>query len=94
MLQYLAQGACMALEDAVSLADSMAAHGGDPAGAFPAYQRERIPRTAKAQRWARGMGELVHLDGMGALARNALLRQRADDDFAYVDWLYGYGAGE
>jgi 3-hydroxybenzoate 6-monooxygenase len=92
MLQYLAQGACMALEDAVCLADSMAAHGGDPAGAFPAYQRERIPRTAKAQRWARGMGELVHLDGMGALVRNALLRGRADDDFGYVDWLYGYGS--
>jgi 3-hydroxybenzoate 6-monooxygenase len=92
MLQYLAQGACMALEDAVCLAGSMAAHGGDPAGAFPAYQRERIPRTAKAQRWARGMGELVHLDGMGALVRNALLRARADDDFSYVDWLYGYGS--
>ena len=40
------------------------------------------------------MGELVHLDGMGALARDALLRQHADDDFAYVDWLYGDGAGE
>ena len=92
MLQYLAQGACMALEDAVCLADSMAAHGGDSAGAFPAYQRERIPRTAKAQRWARGMGELVHLDGMGALVRNTLLRARADDDFGYVDWLYGYGS--
>jgi 2-polyprenyl-6-methoxyphenol hydroxylase-like FAD-dependent oxidoreductase len=85
MLQYLAQGACMALEDAVRLADSMRAHGGDPAGAFPAYQRERIPRTAKAQRWARGMGELVHIDGMGALLRNTLLRARAEDDFSYVD---------
>src|SRR6266545_6771308 len=92
MLQYLAQGACMALEDAVCLADSMWAHSDDPAKAFLDYQRERIPRTSKAQRWARGMGELVHLDGMGALLRDMVIRDRADDDYAYVDWLYGYGA--
>ena len=92
MLQYLAQGACMALEDAVCLADAMRAHDGDAPKAFLDYQRERIPRTSRAQRWARRMGELVHLDGMGALLRDELLRHRADDDYAYVDWLYGYGA--
>lgn len=91
MLQYLAQGACMALEDAVCLADCMRARDGDATVAFLDYQRERIPRTAKAQRWARGMGELVHLDGMGALLRDELLRSRADDDYSHVDWLYGYG---
>jgi len=94
MLQYLAQGACMALEDAVCLADSLRAQADDPAKAFLDYQRERIPRTSKAQRWARRMGELVHLDGMGALLRDLVLRDRADDDFTYVDWLYGYGAWE
>src|SRR6266700_4146855 len=92
MLQYLAQGACMALEDAVCLADSMRAYGTDPAKAFLVYQGERIARTSMAQRWARGMGELVHLDGMGALLRDMVLGDRADDDYAHVDWLYGYGA--
>jgi 2-polyprenyl-6-methoxyphenol hydroxylase-like FAD-dependent oxidoreductase len=92
MLQYLAQGACMALEDAVCLADSMRAYGTDPAKAFLIYQGERIARTSMAQRWARGMGELVHLDGMGALLRDMVLGDRADDDYSHVDWLYGYGA--
>jgi hypothetical protein len=36
----------------------------------------------------------VHIDGMGALLRNTLLRARADDDFSHVDWLYGYGSRE
>jgi salicylate hydroxylase len=38
------------------------------------------------------MGELVHLDGMGAVLRDMVIRDRADDDYAYVDWLYGYRA--
>jgi 2-polyprenyl-6-methoxyphenol hydroxylase-like FAD-dependent oxidoreductase len=39
MLQYLAQGACMAMEDAVCLADQVASHASDPAAAFKAYQQ-------------------------------------------------------
>jgi 2-polyprenyl-6-methoxyphenol hydroxylase-like FAD-dependent oxidoreductase len=90
MVQYLAQGACQALEDAIWLAASLEAHPDDVEEAFAMYQQERIPHTANAQRWARLMGDIVHIDGVGAMMRDELLRQRADDDFTYVDWLYGY----
>ena len=52
MLQYLAQGACQAIEDSASLADAVAAHPTDIETAFVAYQSERIPldSTRAAQR--------------------------------------------
>ena len=89
MLQYIAQGACQALEDAVCLGSAMAQHS-EPTEAFRAYEAERVPRTARVQRTARIFGELKHLDGVGRLLRNALLEKRAPDDFEYFDFLYGY----
>lgn len=89
MLQYIAQGACQALEDAVCLGTSLSRHE-DVRHAFCAYQNERIPRTARVQRTARFFGELKHLDGVGRAVRNALLQKRAPDDFEYFDFLYGY----
>ena len=50
----------------------------------------RILRTARVQRTARIFGEVCHIDGVGAMLRNALLKQRASDDYSYTDWLYGY----
>jgi 2-polyprenyl-6-methoxyphenol hydroxylase-like FAD-dependent oxidoreductase len=90
MLQYLAQGAGQAIEDSVALADSVAAHPGDIEAAFAAYESHRYPRTARVQTTAHTWGEILHIDGVGAVMRNALLSQRADDDFEIVDWLYGY----
>ena len=90
MLQYLAQGACQAIEDAVTLADSMHAHGGDVGRAFKAYHAERQPRTARVQTNARLFGEVLHIGGVGAAMRTALLRQRAHDDYSEMDWLYSY----
>ena len=89
MLQYIAQGACQALEDAVCLGNALAQHH-DAREAFCAYQNERIPRTARVQRTARFFGELKHLDGVGRAVRNALLQKRSPDDFEYFDFLYGY----
>ena len=42
MLQYLAQGACMASEDAVFLAESVAATPDDIPGAFKAYEKAAL----------------------------------------------------
>ena len=89
MLQYIAQGACQALEDAVCLGDAFARQQ-DPRDAFLAYQVERIPRTARVQRTARFFGELKHLDGVGRAVRNALLQKRSPDDFEHFDFLYGH----
>src|SRR5204862_6784430 len=47
MMQYLAQGACMALEDAVTLGEALRAEGGDLERAFGRYERARITRTAR-----------------------------------------------
>jgi len=60
MLQYLAQGACMAVEDAVCLADRMAVSNGDYASAFVAYQNARYLRTGRVQIMARIYGEVYH----------------------------------
>jgi len=89
MLQYIAQGACQALEDAVCLGNALERHP-DWTDAFGAYEAERIPRTARVQRTARFFGDLKHLDGVGRLVRNALLEKRSPDDFGYFDFLYGY----
>ncbi|MDX6263691.1 MAG: 3-hydroxybenzoate 6-monooxygenase [Kribbellaceae bacterium] len=90
MLQYLAQGACQALEDAVALADAVAAHPGEVAAAFRAYEAIRAPRTARVQTTARTWGEILHVEGIAADLRAALLKGRAEDDYSVVDWLYGF----
>jgi 3-hydroxybenzoate 6-monooxygenase len=90
MLQYLAQGACQALEDAVCLADNLRQHKADPACAFLAYQKPRIARTARVQTTARFFGDVKHVHGVGIALRNALLAKRRTDDFEYFEWLYGY----
>ncbi len=95
MLQYLAQGACQAIEDAVTLAGQFAAHDrpAAPDGvdrALAAYQGIRAPRTARVQRSARVWGEIWHTEGIGAVLRNELFRGMTDDDYSYADWLWGW----
>jgi salicylate hydroxylase len=89
MLQYIAQGACQALEDAVCLGECFGQYSGDVTQALMAYQARRIPRTARVQGIARFFGELKHVDGVGRSLRNELLGKRAADDFEYFEWLYG-----
>jgi 3-hydroxybenzoate 6-monooxygenase len=94
MLQYLAQGACQALEDADCLATLVTKHDGGPEGAdwdaaLRDYTETRTARTARVQRTARAWGELWHCDGLFRTVRNALLHDRDPGDYRYVDWLYG-----
>jgi 2-polyprenyl-6-methoxyphenol hydroxylase-like FAD-dependent oxidoreductase len=91
MLQYLAQGACQALVDAVQLAADFTP-GRDPEEAFLAYQAQRIPPTARVQTSARSWGELWHIDGVGRHLRNRLLALREPTDYTETDWLYGSDA--
>jgi salicylate hydroxylase len=88
MLQYLAQGACQAIEDAHCLAAEMAACG-DWDKALGSYEHTRTERTARVQTTARVWGDIWHVDGVARLLRNALFTDRALDDYRYVDWLYG-----
>lgn len=89
MVQYLAQGACQAIEDAGCLARQFTRYDGDPTKAFASYQAERIPRTALIQRSARIWGQIWHDDGpVIPLLRDRILARRGPDDYTDLDWLY------
>jgi len=90
MLQYLAQGACMAIEDAVCLAHKVVATAGDYASAFRAYQQARYLRTGRVQIMARVYGEFYHAGGVAKELRNMMLGARTPEDaMAGMEWLYG-----
>ena len=92
MLQYLAQGACQALEDATALGRALG-ESADTADAFAAYARQRRGRAALIQTNARRFGEICHLDGMGAALRNALLGSRSPHGFDDISWVWTPAAG-
>ncbi|WP_374673785.1 3-hydroxybenzoate 6-monooxygenase [Ideonella sp.] len=90
-LQYLAQGACMALEDAVTLGEALRVHGGDFTSAFAHYERSRLARTARVVLSAREMGRLFHAKGVERLVRNDLWKGRTPERFYdAMEWLYGW----
>ncbi|WP_423183923.1 FAD-dependent oxidoreductase [Arthrobacter sp. NyZ413] len=97
MLQYLAQGACQALEDAAALQDStlgsvFTADGVNARAwdlAISDFNVARAGRTARVQRTARVWGESWHVSGVARVLRNLLFKSRKDGDFQYNDWLYG-----
>lgn len=93
MLQYLAQGACQAIEDARRLAAELTADatGGAPdwSVALKRYEAARTVRTARVQSTARVWGDMWHLDGAGRILRNEVFRRRDPRDYTHVDWLYG-----
>jgi len=90
MLQYLAQGACMATEDAVCLADRAAESPDDLPAAFRAYQQQRYLRTARTQIMARVYGEFYHARGVAAELRYQMLNGRtAEQSYEGMAWLYG-----
>ncbi|MCY1438575.1 3-hydroxybenzoate 6-hydroxylase [compost metagenome] len=91
MTQYLAQGACMALEDAVVLGEAVKACEHDLQAALRLYESIRIPRTARVLWSAREMGRLYHAKGVERLVRNQLWEGRSQEQFYdAVQWLYGW----
>jgi len=90
MLQYLAQGACMATEDAVVLAEKASATPNDLPAAFKAYQQERYLRTGRVQIMARVYGDFYHARGVTAELRDIALSGRTpQQSYDGVAWLYG-----
>ncbi|GAB1362861.1 hypothetical protein MASR1M32_20970 [Rhodobacter sp.] len=92
-LPFLAQGACMGLEDAWVLADALDGQDGFAAG-LRAYQARRGPRVSRIVETANGNARAYHLSGvtrslahvglrlMGKAAPGAALSR--------FDWLYGH----
>jgi salicylate hydroxylase len=96
MLQYLAQGACQAIQDAAALAmelPRLPRTGGWPAeeveAALRGYERRRLEQAGRVQRTARAWGDIWHVDGLAMALRDEAFRLRATDDFSRIDWLWG-----
>lgn len=91
MLQYFAQGACMAMEDAVCLADLMGQVSEKIDTVLSLYQEKRRLRTARVQLQSREIGQHVyHAEGAHAALRNAVMRARGPEEwYDQIDWLYG-----
>lgn len=90
MTPYAAQGAAMAIEDAVTLADSVATRGVD-ANALSAWENQRRQRVANVASRAALNRFAWHAAGPVALARNLVFAIRGGDSLARdLDWLYGW----
>jgi 3-hydroxybenzoate 6-monooxygenase len=93
-LQYLAQGACMAMEDAVTLGEALKVTKNDIEKAFTQYQNARVARTARIVYSARDMGRIFHAKGVERLVRNDLWKGRSPERFYdAMEWLYGWNVG-
>ena len=89
--QYMAQGACMALEDAVTLGEALRVHQNDWPKALALYEKSRVARTARIVLSGREMGRLYHAKGVERLVRNSLWKGRSAERFYdAMEWLYGW----
>ena len=89
--QYMAQGACMAMEDAVTLGEALRVNNNDWDKALPVYAKNRVTRTARIVLSGREMGRLYHAAGVERLIRNSLWKGRSQERFYdAIEWLYGW----
>jgi salicylate hydroxylase len=89
VLQSFAQGACMAIEDGVVLAELVELAGGDLAAAFARYQKMRLLRTARLALESRAIWSFYHAEGIARDVRNDTTARWKDDDlFRCLAWLY------
>jgi 2-polyprenyl-6-methoxyphenol hydroxylase-like FAD-dependent oxidoreductase len=88
-LQSLAQGACMAIEDGLCLADCVAAAKGDFQAAFRRYESARVMRTARVTFESRYIWDIYHSDGLQRDVNWQMLGERSEaDTFRCLAWLY------
>jgi salicylate hydroxylase len=91
MLQYMAQGAAMAMEDAVALGLCADRADGDFEEAFKDYQAMRLVRATRVQVSANSLvGMIFHVpDGLERLVRNDIYRGRpAERYYDALDWVF------
>ncbi|WP_417671785.1 FAD-dependent oxidoreductase [Roseibium sp.] len=91
MLPFAAQGAAMAIEDAMVLADVLTPEAPDVAEALKTYQSRRQQRVGKVQATAEQNGRIYHMSGPLAFARNTTLRLSPPKMLAAkMNWIYGW----
>jgi salicylate hydroxylase len=90
MLQYLAQGAASAFEDAVCLAGACDTADGDFARAFLEYQNTRLVRASRVQMSAKLIGMMFHAaDGVPRRVRNSMYQGRAAERYYdALEWIF------
>jgi 2-polyprenyl-6-methoxyphenol hydroxylase-like FAD-dependent oxidoreductase len=95
MLPYLAQGAAMAIEDAIVISDALAADA-DVANALRSYEAARMERVRRVHAQSTANASNYHNGSITQAMRDAMLRsadQRGSDAFlSQFDWLYGHTA--
>lgn len=97
MLPYLGQGACMAVEDGIVLAEAVKRSPDDLALALSDYERLRKPRSTQAQLGSRHRAKENHLvSPFARLKRDVRIAFRnrfgTDKSPTRADWLYDYDA--
>src|SRR5688572_14775400 len=91
MLQYMAQGAAMAMEDAACLGACADAASGNFEKAFQDYQKTRIVRATRVQISANDLvGMIFHVpDGLEREVRNDMYRGRpAEKYYDALEWIF------
>src|SRR5262245_7783501 len=91
MLQYMAQGAAMAMEDAVCLGVCADQTEGDIPAAFEKYQKTRLVRATRVQISANELvGMIFHVpDGLQREVRNDIYRGRgAERYYDALEWVF------
>ncbi len=92
MTPFAAQGACMAIEDAIALANCLAKVDDVPT-ALAAYETVRKPRVTKVIARGKFNRFAYHVSGPAAFARNAVFALRGQKLMSELDWLYRFDAG-
>jgi len=89
MLPFLAQGAAMAIEDADVLARELS--NAPVADALERYQALRRPRVNRVWKTARQAGQIYHLGGAMAVARDLTITALGGERLLHrYDWIYGW----
>ena len=88
-LQSLAQGACMAIEDGLCLADCLAENMGSHEAAFRRFEQLRSVRTARVTLESRYIWEVYHAEGINREVYFQMMGERQEaDTFQCLAWLY------
>lgn len=89
MEPFLAQGAAQAIEDAGAFKSALSRRRDLPS-ALAAYSEGRVARATRIQREASRQGQIYHLKGLPAFARDTAMRALGAERLrASYDWLYG-----
>lgn len=92
MLPFQAQGAAMAIEDAMSLAPLLTS-GIDISTAFRKYEKQRRRRVEKIAQTSERNERIFHMSGPLSIARNLVLRMGGPNGhFRRLDWIYSYSS--